>query len=240
MAISQEALASLYFYALLLGVFLGAVYDLLRITRVFLGVHYSHRTAKRLQQLQLPLLKPKGKKRESRALGVVVFLEDFLFCLFAGILLILLFYELNNGKIRYLAFLCAGAGFLLYRGTLGRLVMLFSEMIAFVLETAFRYMLFFFLFPLRYLIGKLKKAIAAMRFSVAKKRQKQKRKVFTQRERDRGMRDACGLIPESIPKSRSVKRGKLIGKQQKAIQPNAFNKSADCCAGGCSRRRVRK
>ena len=75
MDISQAALARLYLFALLLGIGLGVVYDLLRITRVFLGAHYSRRAAKRLQEISLPLLRARKKKTESRALGFVAVLS---------------------------------------------------------------------------------------------------------------------------------------------------------------------
>ena len=120
----------------------------IRITRVFLGVHYSRRMAKRLRTLSLPFLPPRKRRGESRALGVVVFIEDFLFCACAGIALVLLFYGANNGKFRFSALLCTGAGFLLYRVTLGRLVMLFSVGIAFLIATTVRYLIFFFLYPI--------------------------------------------------------------------------------------------
>ena len=79
MEISQRALALLYWYALLLGVGLGAFYDALRITRVFLGVHYNAGAAKRLGAVSLPILGTRGRRRESRFLGVVIFLEDLMF-----------------------------------------------------------------------------------------------------------------------------------------------------------------
>lgn len=142
------ALGALYAYAFLLGLLLGAVYDVLRITRVLLGVHYSHRMARRLRNLRLPLLSPTPERKESRVLGVVVFVEDLLFCLLAGILLILLFYEKNDGVFRFPVFLCAAGGFCAYRVTLGRLVMLFSEVIAFGIESAARYLFFFLSYPL--------------------------------------------------------------------------------------------
>ena len=148
MEISQAVLAWLYAYAFLLGICLGGAYDLLRLTRVFLGVHYSRRAAKRLQEIRLPFLKPYQKKKESAALGVVVFIEDLCFCIFTGVAIVLLFYIQNNGKIRASAFLCIGAGFFLYRATLGRIVMLFSEVIAFLVETAIGYAVFFLLYPI--------------------------------------------------------------------------------------------
>ena len=87
MAISQASLAWLYVYAIVLGVILGAIYDLLRISRVFFGAHYSRRGIKRLQGVRLPLLKERVKKKKKRALGVIVFFEDLFFCVFCGIAL---------------------------------------------------------------------------------------------------------------------------------------------------------
>ena len=227
MGISQSALSMLYLYALLLGVGLGAVYDLLRISRVFLGVHYSRRAAKRLQQIKLPLLKPRRRRGESRMLGAVVFFEDLLFCLFAGIALILLFYAANNGKIRFPAFLCAAAGFLLYRVTIGRLVMLFSEVIAFVLECAVRYLVYFVSFPFVKLAGFVcRRAAIAAAYGV-RAHQKALRRRFTEREIARMQRDACGLLPAEAAGQGRLKRGKRLGKGKKeAVQPNAFHARA--------------
>ncbi|MBO5295117.1 MAG: spore cortex biosynthesis protein YabQ [Clostridia bacterium] len=219
MSISQSALAWLYLYALLLGLGLGAVYDLLRITRVFLGVHYSQRAAKRLQNIRLPLLSPYRRKKEKRALGVIVFLEDLTFCLFSAISFILLFYIQNNGKIRFPVFLCAGAGFLLYRATLGKLIMLFSEVIAFFLETTARYAAFFLLYPIRKICGwigsTIKKAVSNCLYA----RRRSLRRRYTVAELARGKRDACGLIPQAIPKSRILKRGKcVVAGKEKTVQ----------------------
>ena len=134
MRLDQGGVAALYLWSFLLGVCFGAVYDLLRITRVLLGVHYSRRTADRLRTIQLPLLPPIRKRKESRFLGLVIFLEDLLFCLLVGSVMILLFYSANHGRIRPPAFILAAGGFLFYRGSIGRAVMTFSEVIAFVLE----------------------------------------------------------------------------------------------------------
>ena len=234
MNISQSALAWLYVYALLLGVVLAAVYDLLRITRVFLGVHYSRRAAKRLQGIQLPFLKPYQRRTERRALGIVVFFEDLLFCVFAAVAMILLFYQANNGNFRFPTLLAAGAGFLLYRGTVGRLVMLFSEVIAFFIETCVRYLLFFSTLPFRFLARQAKKWLETAAKRVWRAHRRSGRKHFTERQLDRVRRDACGLIPEELPKKRMPKRGKYIAKEKKTIQSH----TADARSSGGSRRRV--
>lgn len=207
MGISQSAIGALYLYALLLGIALGAIYDCLRITRVFLGNHYSHRTARRLREIHLPLLS-KGKTRgESRFLGLVVFFEDLFFCLFAGISLILLLYEANNGKFRFPVVLSAGCGFLLYRGTVGRLVMLFSEVIAFALETSMRYCVFFLLFPFRWTGKRLLGFFRRISERIARKRQKKIRIRYTKREIDRISVNGCGMLTPDQPSS--VSRGNL-------------------------------
>lgn len=222
MDISQSALAWLYLYALLLGMGLGAFYDVFRITRVFLGVHYSRRTARRLQELRLPFLTPHKKHTESRALGIVVFLEDLFFCVFTGIALVLLFYAANNGKFRFPVLLCAGVGFLLYRGTIGRPVMLFSEVIAFLIETAIRYIVFFLLFPLRILGRWVRKRIRKTVDHTVRIRRRNMRRHYTAAENGRAGRDACGLIPTEIPKQMKLKRGKRIGKgNENAVQSHA-------------------
>ena len=229
MGLSQSTLAWLCFYAWLLGIGLGILYDVLRITRIFLGVHYRPRLAKRLRSKALPLIRLPAHRRESRALGFVVFLEDLFFCLFAGVAMILLFYEINNGKIRYPAFLCAGCGFLLYRATLCRFILPMLETIAFVLECSVRYLWFFASYPVRVAVrvcaGVAKKCIAHSRAAG----QKRDRRRYTERERERGIRNACGLIPEETEQKRKMRRGQRIVKQQKTNQSDAVDARA---AGG--------
>ena len=227
MNISQTALAWLYLYAWLLGLGLGAFYDLFRITRVFLGVHYSRRAASRLQSIRLPYLRPWRKREESRLLGIVVFLEDLLFCIIAGISLVLLFYEANDGKFRFLALLCAAAGFLTYRGTLGRLVMMFSEIIAFAIDAAIRYAAFFIALPFRMLYRLIRRRAALLARRVTFTQRKKKRRRFTASENGRTLTDACGLIPKGQTVERKLKRGKqIVKRKEKAIQSVALDARA--------------
>lgn len=230
MTVSQSALAWLYLYATLLGIALGGFYDLFRITRVFLGMHYSRRTANRLRELHLPLLRKRRRRGESRALGIVIFFEDLLFCMVTGISLVILFYEVNSGRFRFPALLCAGAGFLLYRGTIGRLVMLFSEVIAFVIETGVRYLVFFLLYPLRIGAKWLKHRADALRLYLLQRHRHTLRRRYTAGQAERVTRDACGLLSVALkdqsfkrehPKNKQErhKKGKLIhnGKQEETI-----------------------
>ena len=223
MGISQSAIGALYLYAILLGLILGAVYDCLRITRVFLGNHYSHRAARRLQEIKLPLLHKAKPRGESSALGLIVFFQDLLFCLFAGVALVLLLYGFNNGKFRLFVVICSCLGFLIYRGTFGKLVMLFSEVIAFSLETTFRYFFFFISFPFRFLKRMLVKKGRELSQRNAQKRQRKARVRYTERQ-TRALVGGCGMLPkEDLPRSGGrLKKGRIYATgTKKTVQSDA-------------------
>ena len=243
MSISQADLARLFLCAFLLGAGLGMIYDVFRITRVFLGVHYSRRMAKRLRNISFPLLPKRGERRESRLLGPVIFLQDLIFCVFCGISLVLLFYEVNSGKFRLSATFCVGGGFLLYRVTLGRIVMLFSEAIAYGIEIFVRYLFFFFMFPWRWLARMIKRGCKALAERVQKKRQKSMRKRYTVQQLSKLNENAFGMLPYALPKDqkRKLKRGSFYGKGKKeAIQPIDPGKDTHRTSGRGLHRRVCK
>ena len=225
MVISQAALGALYFYAFLLGGVLGVLYDCLRITRVFFGNHYSRRAARRLRQIKLPLLSPSKTREESRALGIVVFFEDLLFCLLAGISLILLLYGFNNGKFRFLVIFFAGIGFVIYRGTLGRLIMTLSEIIAFSVETGIRYFLFFLLLPLRFLKKQILRKSRELSERYVGRKQKKERARYTILQHKRARVNGCGMLPQKDLTSHSqrrLKKGRIYAStgRKKTVQPD--------------------
>ncbi|MBQ9131270.1 MAG: spore cortex biosynthesis protein YabQ [Clostridia bacterium] len=232
MEISQQALLLLHAYALLLGGILGLFYDCFRITRIFLGAHYNRETVKRLQSIRLPLLKPRKARGESHLMGLIVFLEDLLFCLLSGGALILLFYELNHGSFRFTAVCCAGVGFLLYRATLGQLVMLCSEGVAFVFETALRYLAFFILFPFRILWRLVKNASVCIYQRIEKKRKKLQRIRYTEITLSQTSKNACGMLPEIAGEKNHYKKGKRYGRgKEKTIQPKPAHQDPACRHG---------
>ena len=232
MEISQETLAYLYVCAFLLGIASGLLYDLLRITRVLLGVHYSRRAVQRLRAVRLPLLGCRKRRSESRALGLIVFLEDFLFCLIVGASMIVLFYSVNRGKIRLPAFAAAGFGFLFYRATLGRLMTVFAEVIAFAVEAAVSYCLLFITYPIKCVLAFLQKRRTVIGLRLRADRERRTRRRFTRWESQRTQTNACGLIPTD-GHIRKLKGGKrLVKHTKKTIQSHAANARASRRAGG--------
>ena len=217
MTVSQTQLALLYFNACLLGVGLGVFYGLLRIVRIFFGDHFSM-VANRFQAVELPFIHVREKrKRHGRLLKVIVFAEDFLFCVVAAVAMILLFYQINNGKLRFLAFPVAGVGFYLYRITLGRLVMVCSETVAFVLEAAIRYVFFFLLFPLKWIVNRIVLIIRKRWRRFVEKRRARQRALYT-KEYEKQLDIHVKRVLLGREKEKGVRRD--VGrKQEEAVQP---------------------
>ncbi len=106
------------------GLFFGILYDAFRILRLLyenqegsivsdLRKHFFPNASDRIQ------LTP-NRKRTERALIIA---EDILFCLICALTEVLLFYHLNDGLIRVYGLILSLLGLILYRLTLGRLVL---------------------------------------------------------------------------------------------------------------------
>ena len=104
MELSMTEQAVVFLFSCAVGVFLGAFYDVFRIIRIAFN---------------------------SRWLSI--FFQDFIFCIFSALSVILLVYYTNSGIVRWFSlagcFLC----FLLYHMTIGRLIMFAAKkIIAFI------------------------------------------------------------------------------------------------------------
>lgn len=216
MGASQSAVARLCVFALLLGVGSGLFYDFLRISRILLGAQYRAASENRFQNVTLPFIGNRPRRKHKRLLGAVIFIEDFFFCLLSGIAMILLFYEVTNGEIRYAAFLFAVIGFVVYRFTIGKPVMLLSETLAFLLESLVRYVVWLVLLPIRYVIELLKRVYDTHQ----KKKRAKERRNYTEK-----MMKTVGK-PTTEQRKRKERHG---GKEQKeAVQPEPSCEGISC------------
>ena len=82
-------------WSVMLGAFLCAVYDVFRLFRLV---------------------------RKQNA--VIVFISDFIFCIFSAVCLLILFFNLSYGKVRFYALAFVIVGFMVWRFTVSRLVMM--------------------------------------------------------------------------------------------------------------------
>ncbi|MBQ4151162.1 MAG: spore cortex biosynthesis protein YabQ [Clostridia bacterium] len=102
--------------AILLGLLLGAVYDVIRLTRVIFGVNVAS---------------PFGKRNAKAYLGYAfVAVSDFLFFAILSVLMAIFFFLTGDGRMRSYGLIGAFLGFLLYYHTVGRLFIFVVERVA--------------------------------------------------------------------------------------------------------------
>lgn len=100
---------TVFLYFLAVGVFLGVVFDVLRIKREFFGT--------------------------SR---LVLFFDDLAYMLFGTCVLILGVFRVNNGNLRWFEFFSPCIGFLVYRSTVSKLVIRFFFFLSRMIKRIFR------------------------------------------------------------------------------------------------------
>ena len=142
--ISQKLLCFLFLASFAAGIALGGIYDLLTLSRLFLGLSPKRNT-------RVDVLRPQGKFRTALT-PILLFLEDLCFILLCGISLLLLLYFVNDGVFRFWAPLGMGCGFFVYRMTLGRLITRISEALVKLLHRFLRRLISCLLFPLRLIL----------------------------------------------------------------------------------------
>ena len=167
MEISQITLAIMLFYSFLFGIAVGVFYDLNRIVRVFFGVRYTKRAYGRLYGIRLPVSKRKMVMGKSKGFlqSLVINLGDLLCVLVAVIGLILINYGYNSGRFRFFTVAALAVGFLFYRMSIGRLLILLVEPLAFICKYLFLSICDILYLPLRkfcILIYKFVKKISSL------------------------------------------------------------------------------
>lgn len=147
MEIYPQLLWRLLLYSFLSGLLLGALYDTLRLTRVLLGVcHYTDIACSAC--VVSPFRKrERTRKRPSLFRGILVAVQDLLFCFAVGALMMILLFYGNDGGFRGFVLLGLASGFLLYYATVGAFVVRVSEYVVFWLKTAMLYGVFYLTRP---------------------------------------------------------------------------------------------
>lgn len=126
MELSTILLSKLLFYSFLLGLFLGAINDVSRIIRVFLGVRYSKKSFDRFYSA-LRFEWRREAKRNDVILNSVIFLQDIIFMIMAASGIVILNYYLNYGDFRFFTVISMCVGIVLWYMSLGKLIVMFSE-----------------------------------------------------------------------------------------------------------------
>ena len=151
--------AGLIIKAALLGVILGALYDVFRILRLS-----ASSTAPRGAFFEK--IKPRGrlfrprKPRKVRKTfkNIAVFIEDIAFFILCAAAEILFFLKENNGEIRIYCLIFTLCGFVLYHVFPGKIVIYFSSAIIFSVKCLLYWTLYIIIVPVKHILNMTKKA----------------------------------------------------------------------------------
>lgn len=124
-----------------LGMLLGIVYDVIRFSRVLLGIN-----------VRSPFAVPRGGKRFRAWIAyLLVALGDFFFFCVAAVCMCVFFFLSGDGRMRVQVLVGAFFGFLLYYHTVGRLFIGVCAYCVTALKRIFRFLLAKSILPIRLL-----------------------------------------------------------------------------------------
>ncbi len=122
--LDQSSFFLLILWSFIIGFLLGAVYDIFRIRRIAFLPKQENETKAEPADKQKRAGNVKGKID-----CLLIFLEDIFFFTFAAVLMVLLMYKLNGGRVRIFTLIPLVLGFFVYRITVGKLVIRCAEII---------------------------------------------------------------------------------------------------------------
>ncbi len=152
--ISTAVLGKMCLYAFILGVAFGILYDVIRITRIILGVRYgfAQKSAEFLYSRKYPLIgiyKPGNGQIKKTLLDITVFIGDVIYCIAVGSVFCIFMYYSNDGIFRWQALAFVLLGFFVYYKTFGALIMYFAEIIGIFLKILTKILLYTIAIPFK-------------------------------------------------------------------------------------------
>ena len=159
------SLLSLLLSSLASGVVLGVLYDVIRISRVLLGVnHYV--TAIEKKNACPKLCQRQRKQKRPRLVAalfqIVLAVQDILYCLTIGAVAAVLMFYHNNGVFRSFVIVGILLGIVAYLLTVGKLVIRASEYVVFSIKRVTLYVVYYTSWPFVALFRVTYRAIAGI------------------------------------------------------------------------------
>lgn len=157
MNISMTNLAAVSLYAAVLGLILGASFDVIRILRVALGVS-SYGKRKFFSKIYSSGIRNVFSFKRSRIVdSVIIGIGDLVFFIYAAVAFSIFLYRYNFGRFRWFILLSAAGGFIAYYFSIGKLVIRFSDAISQFVMLGVNILLFLLCLPFRLLFKSVKK-----------------------------------------------------------------------------------
>lgn len=164
-------------YSLLLGAFIGNIYNAFKMIRVFIFGGMSEKLKNKLYNHCFPLIKkipqPKNKNLSKRIELVFLIVWDILFFIVITPIIQIFTYVTSFGVVRYYIFIGMALGFIIYYFTIGKLFKAIYEHLFFALAILFEYVKY----PFKRLILALKKKILNAKEKAKEKRELKAKKI---------------------------------------------------------------
>jgi hypothetical protein len=153
MEISPLTLSILLLYSFLWGGIIGVINDVNKVIRVILfGNAFFERYKKTVEFFRLNNRPQKSNSLDRTFLNILIFIQDFFALIIAAVGLILLNYYYNDGYFRLFTFIAIFIGFFIYYFTIGKLVTVILEPLAFFLRCIIISVIRIIILPLRLLL----------------------------------------------------------------------------------------
>ena len=185
-SIKEQLLCALY--SVILGIFLGNIYNIFKTVRCLIFGQTSEKLENKLKSIRFPLikeirLKKKGLKSKT-AQTIFLFFWDILYFIFITPFVLVFIFATSYGIPRWYIFLGAFLGFLIYHLTVGVLFKRIFEVVIFVLiiikeyvKLPFKWLYMLIMNKIKYILNKMKEKRALKRKNKPKN-DKNKRKTL--------------------------------------------------------------
>ncbi len=193
--ISPLLQAKLLLSCAVLGLVVGAVYDMLRLSGIFFGIRYHQRRYKRIESLKIPFVKKPlsySKKNGGKAVGERIFVAvvDFACFVLSAVVMCVLCYGYNNGKFRVFGLLGGIFGLFLYRIALRKVILEILSPVFSMFRYAFCSFFVIFGYPigifLKFFVKYIKKLLFLCSFTIENKC----KKVYNKKQNKKTQKNA--------------------------------------------------
>ena len=188
MEVSMLEQLFIFLESVLIGAFLGVVYDFVRSVKTCLGVPYTTKLTEKLKGIRFKYIRNPLVKKPSGFNGVITFISDIIYFLIATLVLMVFLYYKNNGIVRWYVFLGAIIGMLIYYVSIGKLIGMGIEVLFFFARVVCYHILSLLARPFQLLSSKIKPIFRAMCIKAKEVTAKRKRKPKKRREPHQLMR----------------------------------------------------
>lgn len=160
--------------SIILGAFIGLIYDMFKIFRILSGLEFSNKLQNKISSLKLPIIKQlrvnKNNKFSNAKRYSLYLLWDLLFFIVIIPIVQIFVYATSSGIVRWYIFIGAFLGFLIYYFTLSKLIAPIYEYILLGFKIIFAYAFYFIRLPLKRLFSMINGKIDSIKENKRNKR----------------------------------------------------------------------